>query len=117
MEKLQLDEIFIIPVRADDADIAAICGGTFALADGILDNRRHTSNVKDYLKMVCRKYKGEKFYENKPVVIDENLITASGIAPFEFTFEVIKKINIMENIILKAWYIYTIQKNQNIFLN
>ena len=85
--------------------VAAICGATSALADnGILDNRKHTSNDKEYLKMVCKNYKGEKFYEYKPVVVDDNLITASGIAPLEFTYEVIKKINIMENNTLEAWY-------------
>ena len=67
--------------------VAAICGATFALADnGILDNKKHTSNDKEFLKMVCKKYKGENLYENKPVVVDGNLITASGIAPLEFTF-------------------------------
>jgi len=85
--------------------VAAICGATFALADnGILDNKRHTSNDKEYLKMVCKKYKGENLYEDKPVVVDENLITASGIAPLEFTFEVLNKLNIMNNNTLMAWY-------------
>ena len=85
--------------------VAAICGATAALADnGILDNRKHTSNDKEYLKMVCKNYKGENFYEYKLVVVDNNLITATGIAPLEFTYEVIKKINIMENDTLEAWY-------------
>ena len=85
--------------------VAAICGATAALADnGILDNRKHTSNDKEYLKMVCKNYKGENFYEYKPVVVDDNLITATGIAPLEFTYEVIKKINVMENNTLEAWY-------------
>ena len=85
--------------------VAAICGATAALADnGILDNRKHTSNDKEYLKMVCKNYKGENYYEYKPVVVDNNLITATGIAPLEFTYEVIKKINIMENDTLEAWH-------------
>ena len=85
--------------------VAAICGATFALAEnGILDNRKHTSNDKGYLKMVCKKYNGENFYEDKLVVVDNNLITAAGIAPLEFTYAVIKKINIMEIDTLDAWY-------------
>jgi len=85
--------------------VAAICGATAALADnGILDNRKHTSNDKEYLKMVCKNYKGESFYEYKLVVVDDNLITATGIAPLEFTYEVIKKINVMENNTLEAWH-------------
>jgi len=88
-----------------DLIVAAICGATFALADnGMLDNKRHTSQDKEYLKMVCKNYKGEKLYESKPAVVDGNLITATGIAPLDFTFEVIKRINVMDNNTLDAWY-------------
>jgi len=88
-----------------DVIVAAICGATAALADnGILDNRKHTSNDKEYLKMACKNYRGESFYQYKNVVVDENLITATGIAPLEFTYEVIKRINIMESNTLEAWY-------------
>jgi putative intracellular protease/amidase len=97
--------------------VAAICGATFALADnGILDNKRHTSNDKEYLKMICKNYNGEEFYENKPVAVDENLITASGIAPLEFTFEVIKKIKIMKTEAITAWYnLYKTQEPKYFF--
>ena len=88
-----------------DIIIAAICGATAALADnGMLDNRKHTSNDREYLKMACKNYKGENFYEYKPVVVDNNLITATGIAPLEFAYEVFKKNNIMKNDTLEAWY-------------
>jgi putative intracellular protease/amidase len=88
-----------------DITVAAICGATFALADnGMLDNRKHTSNAKEVLKMFCKNYKGESFYENKPVVVDENLITASFTAPLEFTVEVIRKTNLMKNDTLNSWY-------------
>jgi putative intracellular protease/amidase len=88
-----------------DITIAAICGATIALADnGILDNKKHTSNDKEVLKMFCKNYRGENLYENKFVVIDNNLITATGLAPLEFSYEVIKKINIMGNNTLDAWY-------------
>ena len=88
-----------------DVIVAAICGATAALADnGILDNRKHTSNDKEYLKMVCKNYRGESFYEYKLAVVDDNLITATGVAPLEFSYEVIKKINVMEKNTLEAWY-------------
>ena len=88
----------------NDITIAGICGATFALADnGLLDNKRHTSNDKGYLKMVCKNYKGETLYENKPVVVDGNLITATGIAPLDFAYEVIKKLDVMEINTLNAW--------------
>ena len=88
-----------------DITIAAICGATIALADnGILDNKKHTSNDKEVLKMFCKNYRGENLYENKFVAIDNNLITATGLAPLEFSYEVIKKTNIMENNTIDAWY-------------
>jgi putative intracellular protease/amidase len=64
-----------------DIIVAAICGATFALADnGMLYNRRHATQDKEYLKMVCKNYKCENLYENKPAVVDGNLIIATGIA-------------------------------------
>jgi len=88
-----------------DIAVAAICGATIALAEhGILDNRKHTSNGKGFLEMMSKNYKGGAFYEDKLAVAADNLITASGIAPLEFTYEVIKKINIMGSDTLEAWY-------------
>ncbi|PTI81445.1 glutamine amidotransferase [Staphylococcus warneri] len=85
--------------------IAAICGAVDALANsGYLDNKKHTSNSIEYTKMNCPNYKGEEFFEIKPAVSDENLITASGIAPLEFAKEVLKNMNIFEANVLEAWY-------------
>ena len=85
--------------------IAAICGATVALANkGILNNRKHTSNDIEVLKMFCPEYTGENFYLNQPAVTDDNLITASGITPLEFSYEVLKRINVMKAETLEAWY-------------
>ena len=85
--------------------IAAICGATVALAqNGLLNNRKHTSNDKDFLKMVCPDYSGSSYYINTPVVVDDNLITATGLAPLEFSYEVFKKMNVMKEDTLEAWY-------------
>ena len=85
--------------------IAAICGATFALANrGILNDRNHTSNDMEVLKMFCPEYTGENFYLNQPAVTDDNLITASGITPLEFSYEVLKRINVMKAETLEAWY-------------
>ena len=85
--------------------IAAICGATVALAqNGLLNNRKHTSNDKDFLKMVCPDYSGSSYYINTPVVVDDNLITATGLAPLEFSYEVFKKMNVMKEETLEAWY-------------
>jgi len=85
--------------------IAAICGATIGLAyNGLLNERKHTSNSLNYLKMICPNYKGEKYFFNQPVVIDNNIITATGLAPLEFTYETLKKINIMGENTIDAWY-------------
>jgi putative intracellular protease/amidase len=85
--------------------VASICGATIALADnGLLNNRYHTSNSKDYLKMVCPQYSGNDYYLDKPVVVDNNLITATGLAPLEFAYEVLKKTNAIKETVLEAWF-------------
>lgn len=85
--------------------IAAICGATVALANkGILNNRNHTSNGKEFLKMFSLEYTGENFYLDQPAVTDDNLITASGIAPLEFSYEILKRTSVMKTETLEAWY-------------
>ncbi len=59
---------------------------------------------------------GEALYEYKPAVVDGNLITANGIAPLEFTFEVIKKMNLMKDDTINAWYnLYKTQEPKYFF--
>jgi putative intracellular protease/amidase len=85
--------------------IAAICGATIALAEnGLLNNRKHTSNDLGWLKLTCPNYLGEKFYVNQPAVSDDNLITASGLAALEFSYEVFKKTGVMKAQTAEAWY-------------
>jgi len=97
--------------------VAAICGATFGLANvGALDNKRHTSNDKAFLKQVCKNYKGEHLYENTLAVTDGNLITATGIAPLEFTFEVLKLLNVFSEDTLINWYkLYTTKETKYFF--
>lgn len=85
--------------------VAAICGATGALAKaGALNNIKHTSNDINYLKMFCPEYTGEAHYINEPAIKDDNLITASGLAPIEFTYEIIKQLNLFSEETLSAWY-------------
>ncbi|WNS41544.1 type 1 glutamine amidotransferase family protein [Paenibacillus sp. MMS20-IR301] len=85
--------------------VAAICGATIALAQaGLLNSRPHTSNDLGYLKMTCHKYTGEAYYSNQSAVTDGKLITASGIAPLEFTVHVLKALDVLDPDRLKAWY-------------
>ena len=54
--------------------------------------------------MFCPNYSGSKFHTNEPAVTDDNLITASGLAPLEFSHEVFKKAGVMKKNTLEAWY-------------
>ena len=85
--------------------VAAICGATMGLAQtGLLNSRWHTSNDLEYLKMICPSYTGENYYKMAPAVTDGNLVTASGIAPLEFTVQVLKALGVYSSITLDAWY-------------
>jgi putative intracellular protease/amidase len=89
----------------NDMNVAAICGATFGLAQyGALDSKLHTSNDKEYLKMICPQYRGEAHYQDAIVVNHKRLITASGIAPIEFSYEVIKNLEVFSDDTLKNWY-------------
>lgn len=84
--------------------VAAICGATLGLAKtGLLDFRNHTSNDLEFLKMVIPSYSGEKYYKMEAAVNDENLVTASGISPLEFTFQVLKILEVFESESLNSW--------------
>jgi len=86
-------------------NVAAICGATIGLAKhGALDVKSHTSNDKGYLQMVCPAYQGGVNYQDSVVVNSENLITASGIAPLEFSYEVLKNLNVFSAETLENWY-------------
>jgi hypothetical protein len=68
----------------------------------MLDDFHHTSNSRDYL--VASGYRGEQFYCDVPAVTDENLITASGVAPLEFAREIFRALDLYEPKALDAWY-------------
>ncbi len=85
--------------------VAAICGATMGLAQaGLLNSRWHTSNDLEYLKMICPNYTGENYYKMESAVTDGKLITASGIAPLEFTVHVLKALDVFSSETIDAWY-------------
>jgi putative intracellular protease/amidase len=85
--------------------VAAICGATAALAQkGLLNSRKHTSNALEFLEQTCPGYKGSAMYVNVPAVADGYLITASGTAPLEFAYQVIKKTGVFKPETLESWY-------------
>ena len=71
--------------------VAAICAATLALAhSGLLDDRLHTSNGKDFIGKYAREYRGEEFYRDSPAVHDRYVVTANGLAPFAFAAEIFR---------------------------
>ena len=100
------DKILSIAERClnNNVIVAAICGATFGLARaGLLDKRYHTSSNLEFLKMVCPNYQGENYYKEEPAVTDENLITALGVAPIEFTVHVLRKLDVFQSEVLDSW--------------
>jgi putative intracellular protease/amidase len=87
---------------AASVSVAAICGATAGLARaGLLDDRKHTSNARDYLKATG--YAGGALYADEPAVTDGDLITASGIAPVDFAYHVFKRLDLYRADVLDAW--------------
>jgi len=83
--------------------VAAICAATLALARaGLLDNRYHTSNARDYLAS-CP-YRGGRFYRDVPAISDQGVITASGVAPIDFAREIFQALGLYGPCMLDAWY-------------
>jgi putative intracellular protease/amidase len=96
--------------------VAAICGATVALANAkILNIRKHTSNGNGFLEMMCPEYKGSNNYIDLPAVCDNNLITASGMATLEFTYEILKRTEVMKEETITAWYKLYSTKNPSYF--
>ena len=95
-------------------NVAAICGGTIGLARcGLLNNRMHTSNSKYFLTEYVPEYKGGDHFIEQPAINDNNLITASGLSPIEFTCEIIKTLGVWRDETLEAWKnLYKYQSEQ-----
>lgn len=85
--------------------VAAICGPTVFLAShGFVENVKHTSNGKEYLKNLIGEYEGRDLYVNQPSVSDKGIITANGIASVEFARDILDELNIYDEETLKRWY-------------
>ncbi|MFM9373468.1 type 1 glutamine amidotransferase family protein [Streptomyces sp. Da 82-17] len=84
--------------------VAAICGATAGLArEGLLDDRRHTSNVSYYLQATG--YRGAQHYvADATAVTDGNLITANSTDPEGFAREILGRLGVYEGEQLDAWY-------------
>ncbi|WKV11145.1 type 1 glutamine amidotransferase family protein [Marivirga harenae] len=97
-------EAMLVELIEAEKPIAAICGATTFLGQlGILNGIKHTSNDLYYLKSSAPKYKGDENYQNTLSVTDDNIITANGIAPIEFSKHVFEFIELYESSIEK-WF-------------
>ena len=85
--------------------VAAICGATFFMGEnGYLDNRKHSSNTLEFLKLKAPHYKGDSNYIEKQAVSDCNVITANGTATLEFAKEIMLYLNIRSEDKINEWY-------------
>ena len=83
--------------------VAAICGATAGLArGGLLDDRRHTSNAREYI--AATGYLGGALYQDEPAVTDGDLITAASMAPLEFAYHIYRRLGLYAPDVLEAWY-------------
>jgi transcriptional regulator GlxA family with amidase domain len=83
--------------------VAAICAATAALARiGLLDTRRHTSNSFDYIR--ATKYQGALLYRKEAAVCDGDVITAGGVAPLEFAYQIFQRLGLFRPETLEAWH-------------
>lgn len=83
--------------------VAAICGATYGLAaEGLLDDRDHTSAAPEYLAM--SRYGGTERYREADAVTDGDLITAGPTEPVAFAREIFARLGIFSPEVLDAWY-------------
>ena len=88
---------------ASGGAVAAICGATTGLArGGLLDDRKHTSNAREYLE--ATHYKGGALYQDEPAVTDGPVITASATAPIDFALQIFRYLELYSPEVMTAWY-------------
>ena len=86
-----------------EVPVAAICGATAGMAHaGLLDHRRHTSAVPQYL--AATGYAGGTLYQDEDAVIDQNLITAGPVDELPFARAALEVLGVFTPEILDAWY-------------
>src|SRR5688572_21248478 len=85
--------------------VAAICGATVALARaGLLNDRRHTSNMPGYLSQHAPEYSGSAEYDAALAVSDRGVITASGLGPVDFARTIFRQLNVFSASDEQLWF-------------
>ncbi|WP_279581039.1 type 1 glutamine amidotransferase family protein [Fodinicola feengrottensis] len=73
-------------------------------AAGLLNERRHTSNALEYLKMVAPDYTGEPRYVPETAVVDGPLITANSTGGLHLGRLVLERLDLCSKETLEAWF-------------
>jgi putative intracellular protease/amidase len=101
----QLLEPLLAELVAAETPVAAICGGTLALGRaGVLDDRRHTSNMRSYLPDNVPTYAGADRYVDEGAVRDRHVITASGLAAVDFAREIFAELAVFDAADRAMWF-------------
>lgn len=102
--RAQLEGLLIRLVMAG-TPLAAICGGTLALARaGILDHRQHTSTLRNELERHAPEYRGKDNYVDLPAISDRHVITASGLAPVDFARAIFAELSVFAPADEQMWF-------------
>ena len=98
-------EALVARVMGAGRPVAAICGATVALArTGVLDERRHTSNMPGYLDETVPGYRGAALYEPTLAVRDRGVITASGLGAVDFAREIFAELGVFSAANEALWF-------------
>lgn len=86
----------------DGVVVAAICGATSGLARvGLLDDRDHTSNAREYL--LGTGYAGTERYVEAPAVFDRGVVTAGATDAVAWTATVMRAVDAYTSNVIDAW--------------
>jgi putative intracellular protease/amidase len=95
----------LVRLVAEQTPVAAICGATLALARaGILNARRHTSNMRSYLTAHAPEYAGAAYYDEQLAVRDQHVITASGLGAVDFAKAIFAELQVFSASDEALWY-------------
>lgn len=98
-------EALLARVMAAERPVAAICGATVGLARaGVLDDRRHTSNMPTYLGDTVATYRGQAHFDPALAVYDRGIITASGLGAVDFAREIFAALGVFSADDAAMWF-------------
>ena len=98
-------EALIGSLLADETPVAAICAATLALGRaGVLDERSHTSNARDYLPAHASGYRGAPHYVDALAVRDRRVITASGLGNVDFARAIFAELALFDSADEELWF-------------